>query len=130
MPRTPGPAGLAAGLLAVVLSLWITGLLLAPLLTVSGAALTYFNGLLYPVVLLSGFITQTFTLPFPLRVAAGGVAPYWGFRVLSATVSPSQHGLGFPMLGLVVVAVAYVAAFGVITRLLSRRMRKAGTWLV
>ena len=128
-PTAPPAGPLAVGLLATIVSLWLTGLVLAPLLTINDTALLYFNALLYPVVLLSGFVTVA-PLPAPLQVVSYVLAPYWGFRILSVLLHAASGGLATPVAGLCASAVVYIATFVVATRLLDRRMRRTGNWLV
>lgn len=129
-PHIANFGDLTLGLIALILSLIVTGILLAPLFTITDSSLMYFNGLLYPIVLLSGFISNPLDLPRILQYASYAIAPYWGFRIVGSALDGFQGDYGNEVFGLIVSSSLYVIVFRLLAIWLDHRMRRSGAWLV
>ncbi len=123
------PWVLALGLTVLILSCSVMALLLAPVFTLSRSSSALLNGLEYPFFVLSGILFPVESLPGWVQPFSYLLAPTWAMRILrqgfarELDVSLLQVNIAC-LLGLTLL---YIAALGLLYRVMAKRARMDGT---
>ncbi|MCL0105026.1 ABC transporter permease [Dehalococcoidia bacterium] len=125
---TPNFPALALSIITAVVGMLAIALPLGAIMSLSESMIQWFDGLIYPVVILGGFLFPIILLPPWTTPLSYALTPYWVALLLREAVSGAEISAIWPICGVVLLlSLGYAAVSRWLFRRVLYRLRMTGS---